>query len=353
MSAVMIILLCLFALHAQIADENRIWEDYCSATRTTALKGIFVVIVFVSHFRGYMEIGDGDMLAEKIAGFLGQLMVAPFLFYSGFGVMESIQKKGISYVKQIPVNRALKTLLHYDAAVLLYCVLNWVLGKSLKATDVLQALLCWKSIGNSTWYIFTMVCMYLVTAISFLLFGRKHYLALASVTAFSILYAFLLEPVKEAWWYNTVLCYGLGMWYSVLRPLVEKLVSKNDLRYISAVLLGFYVFRQLGRFEAVSHWVYQAYAMAFVILMVGISMKLRMDNPFLQFLGKHTFGIYILQRLPMIYFTEKGIFVHNTVTLFIMCFLVTCIFALLFDMLTERLDRIVFVRNSGSVSLHK
>lgn len=342
MSAVMIILLCLFAMHAQIAGENQIWEDYCSVKRTNALKGIFVVIVFVSHFCGYLETGDQDALAVKMVSFLGQLMVTPFLFYSGFGVMEAIQKKGTGYVKKIPVHRALKTLLHFDVAVLLYCALNWLLGKSLRVTDILQALVCWKSVGNSTWYIFTMVFLYLITAVSFLAFRRNKYAALLAVTALSLVFIFVMMPFRDAWWYNTVFCYALGMWYSVLRPYVEKIICRNDLLYCSVLLAVFYVFRHLERFHWVSSWIFQVYAMTFVMLVVGISMKMRLDNPFLQFLGKHTFGIYILQRLPMIFFTEKGMFVHNNATLFILCFLITCILAMLFDQLTERLDRVVF-----------
>lgn len=342
MSLVMIVFLCLFALHAQIADENCFWEDYCSKSRTTAIKGIFVATVFMSHFCSYIATGEQDALAVKTVHFLGQLMVTPFLFYSGFGVMEAIQKKGKDYVKKIPVHRALKTLLHFDVAILLFCVLNLILGEKLIVTDVLQAFVCWVSLGNSTWYIFTMVFLYLITAVSFLIFGRNKYVALIVTTALTVLYVNILMQYKGDWWYNTCLCYILGMWYSVLRPIVEKIACKNDLLYFATLLLACFAFYELMRRHRINIWKYQLYAMSFVVLVVGISMKIKLDNPFLQFLGKHTFSIYILQRLPMIYFTEKGIYLENFVILFVMCFLITCVLAIVFDKVLEKMDQIIF-----------
>lgn len=352
-TAILFVFLCLFTLHAQIADENQFWNDYCSPARTTALKGIFVVVVFISHFRGYVTMGEQDALAIDVVSFLGQLMVTPFLFYSGFGVAESIQKKGIGYVRKIPVHRALKTLLHFDVAVLMFCVLNLVLGKEIVMTDLLQALVCWGSIGNSNWYIFTMVCLYLITAAAFFVFGKSKYAALSVTTVLSAVYIVLLAQFKQDWWYNTVFCYILGMWYSALRPYIEKVVCRNDLLYCTALLIVFYVFCQSSRIHWISSWVYQIHGMVFMILVVGISMKLRLDNSLLQFLGRHTFGIYILQRIPMIYFTETGLFENKSIILFVLCFLSTCILTLVFEKLVGCVDRVLFSRTRDAVSACK
>lgn len=35
-------------------------------------------------------------------------------------------------------------------------------------------------------------------------------------------------------------------------------------------------------------------------------MKIRVDNPILQWIGKHAFAVYILQRLPMIALSENS-----------------------------------------------
>lgn len=50
--------------------------------QTTCINGIFVLFVFLSHFGQYETMPWNNLLLA-----IGQLMVAPFLFYSGYGIM--------------------------------------------------------------------------------------------------------------------------------------------------------------------------------------------------------------------------------------------------------------------------
>lgn len=345
MSAVLVVLTALFLIDCKMAEPGTFWEDYCKPARTNALKGIFVMIVFLSHFRGYITLGEQDALAVSVVSFLGQLMVTPFLFFSGFGVMESIRKKGEAYVKGIPVQRALKTWVHFMLSVVLFWLLNWLLHIPMSVQDMALSLVGWVSVGNSTWYIFTMFFLYLITAASFLIFCKNEYAGLLCATGLTFVYILVMTPLQGRWWYNTSLCYVFGMWYSALRPWVEKIVMRSGFTYCGALLAAFFGFRQLMRFQMHSSWIYQLYAVFFVILLVGISMKLRLDNPFLQFLGKHTFSIYILQRLPMRFFQERGLFADDHVTMFIFCFLLSCMLAIGFDHFLAWFDKRVFARH--------
>ena len=64
--------------------------------QTTCINGMFVVLVFLSHFGQYeMMPWNKPILA------IGQLMVAPFLFFSGYGIMEQIKKKGDEYTMSL------------------------------------------------------------------------------------------------------------------------------------------------------------------------------------------------------------------------------------------------------------
>lgn len=344
MSVVVIVLLALFLIDAKIAKEDTFWEDYCSVAKSNALKGIFVMMVFLSHFQGYIQLGEEDQISVAIVSFLGQLMVAPFLFFSGFGIMESIRKKGNGYVKKIPVQRVLKTWTHFVFCVFLFWILNLLLDIPMSVRQMALSLVCWESVGNSTWYIFTMLFLYLFTAVSFLIFRKNAVFATFAVTLLTFVYVLIIRCFQDSWWYNTSLCYSFGMWFALLRDKVEKLVQRSDVFYCSALLLAFYGFRQLMRIMIYSEWFYQFYAMAFVMLVVGVSMKLRLDNPMLQFLGKHTFTIYMLQRLPMCFMQTKELFVNDHITMFVMCFLMTCILAIGFDKFLLWFDKRVFLQ---------
>lgn len=75
MSAIMLVLLFLFAVNAKMAEADQFFDDYCSPRKSNALKGIFVVMVFISHFRGYVTLTDADLIASKVISFLGQQLV--------------------------------------------------------------------------------------------------------------------------------------------------------------------------------------------------------------------------------------------------------------------------------------
>ena len=65
--------------------------------------------------------------------------------------------------------------------------------------------------------------------------------------------------------------------------------------------------------------------------------KLVPDNPFLKFLGKHVFSIYILQRIPMMILAERGNIAAHPYSYFIITFAVTIVAALLFDEITKHI----------------
>ena len=268
------------------------------------------MLVFFQHFRTYITPEETDFVAVGVSEFLGQLIVVPFLFYSGFGVMESIRAKGQSYVRRIPVDRALKTLLHFDAAVLLFLALYLFRGNTVTWKSILLSLICLHGFGNSTWYIFAIVTLYLITAVSFTVFRKNKAAAATAVTVLTIAEIYWLMGWQREHWHNTLLCYSMGIWYSLFRDRIEKILMGGDVIYLTALLL--------------------------------LSMKFSLDNPLLQFLGRHIFGMYILQRLPMIALRHLGIFQNNTVTLMVVCFLITCILTLLFEGFLKKMDHFLF-----------
>lgn len=64
-------------------------DAYLSRRETTSVKGVFTLLVFFSHFSGYVspDGGRADALFRAVNSGIGQLMVVMFLFYSGYGIM--------------------------------------------------------------------------------------------------------------------------------------------------------------------------------------------------------------------------------------------------------------------------
>ncbi len=345
MSAIIIVLLFVCAQGMEIASPEEFQKDYITPPRTNCIKGFFVLMVFVSHSRNYMTLTPADDVAVTIVTYLGQLMVAPFLFYSGYGVMESIKRKGLPYVKSIPIRRALKTLLHFDIAVLLFLIVRSAMGVKYSLQHILLAFTTWTSLGNSNWYIMAIVACYLFSAVSSFVFRRNPYLAAVSVTLLSILLSHTLSLYRPNYWYNTMLCYSLGVWYAILREKIEKIVMRNDILYCAAIAFAFMAYHWLSGRTGKSTWIYQIYALFFVILVVGITMKISFNNAFLDFLGSHIFSIYILQRIPMMILNWKGIYKNDNASFFLLSFVLTCILALAYDFCMNKLDGLIFAKS--------
>ena len=153
-------------------------KDYISREQTQCINGFFVLIVFLRHIKGYIELGAFDRVFSKVDSWTGQLIVVPFLFFSGYGIMLSISKKGKPYVNSVMTKRFVKVWAHFALAVCLFVVVNLVLGKHHTPKKIILSLIGWDGIGNSNWYIFDTLVLYTLTFISFRPFIKKKKLAL-------------------------------------------------------------------------------------------------------------------------------------------------------------------------------
>lgn len=299
---------------------------YFSLDNTNSIKGIFALLIMMCHSMDYFANGSADSWLISVSEYMKQLIVVPILFYSGFGIMESIQKKGIAYVNNIPVQRALKTFIMADVSVLIYILYSFVSGSPVPLSDILLSLVFWETIVNNTWYFFVIIILYLLTYAAFRIFSRNKYLAAAVFTLLSFIPFFALISNREIFWYNTFFLYHLGVWYSLFRPYVEKVVMHSDLIYCIAMLLafvGFAVFRSFGSF-----YFFIVCGCFFTIFIVGLTMKVTFGNALLRYAGKHVFGFYVFHRLPMIVIQNLRM---ESWEKFVISFFATCILVQLFD----------------------
>lgn len=306
-----ILFLCLIGIKI---SKNGFFEDFIAKDQCNSIKGIFILTVFLRHVlqyilkSGYEFSSKADNLFLLIDRQLGQLIVVMFLFYSGYGVMESIKKKQMGYVDEMPRKRILATLLNFDIAVLAFAVLNLILEKEMELSEILLSFVGWDSIGNSNWYIFDILLCYIIVWIAYKVTSHhkqtyeKHAM-IFTVFLFltSLIVLFLTKP---EWWYNTLLCFFAGMLFSKYRNTLISIVKKNYWKYTVLMFLAFAGFHQLPN-GTLGLW-NNLECIAFAFFIVLTTMKIKVDNKILQWLGKHLFPLYIYQRLTMIALFEIG-----------------------------------------------
>lgn len=248
---------------------------------------------------GWVPIGFFGELFRFVNNNVGQWIVAMFLFYSGYGVMESIKRKGYSYVHGLPKKRILQVLVNFDIAVLIYILVDLILKKPLTIKQCLLSLTGWESVGNSNWYIFIILLMYLIT---FLAFYKNKSDDFRKPILFSIVLTLVfclgLSYLKAEYWYNTMFCYTAGLVFSVYRDKIEVSVKEH---YWIVLTISLVILLIIDRIPySAKGLVYNAFAVVFCSVVVLCTMKFKINNQMLLWCGRNLFPLYIYQRVPMI-----------------------------------------------------
>lgn len=346
---VLILLLILLFAKSKVYGVDKFNKSYMSREQTTYVKGVFVILVMLSHCSGYVHFeGVYDLPYVQLQGYLGQMIVVMFFFYSGYGMMKSILEKRFSYVKTIPVKRFFRTYFNYFLALILFFIMGLFVGTKFTASGILFTLLGWENIGNSNWFMFNIFCAYLLMFVSFLLLKLKETKAMVIVcnvifTVAIIVFVFLLmKSGKEPYWYNTIFIMPFGCWFAIFEKQINKLFMTKDILYyfllalmLPALLITF-VYRYKNGIEC-----YTLYAVLFTLTVVVITMKLELKSEVLKWFGNHVFSIYILQRIPMIILANLGYAEHEYVFL-ALSVAFSILISIAFDYVTAKLGKRIF-----------
>lgn len=336
MSIVILAVAVVLVYKAKVSRTLR--DDYMSIKQTQAINGLFIILVFLRHFNQYVvfenKIDEGFLFINRE---LGQLIVTTFMFYSGYGVMVSIMKKGRTYLKAMPMQRILKTLLLFDGAILLYVIMNFLTKTPQTLPQIALSFIGWESVGNSNWYIFAISMMYAITYFSFMAtepISRKSkfgtVLALGSVLVLILAYMLIVKRYKDSQFYNTVMCYGFGMCFAYFKPYADKMV-KSFPAYLTALVLSVVTFAFSYIFRDSNLLINQAYYFMFVAVIVLVTMRVKLGNGVLEWCGKNLLGLYILQRLPMIFLGKINVISQHLYLYFLLSAIITVVLTIGYD----------------------
>lgn len=319
---ILLITLCLWGAKFSLRGHS----DYAGREQTTAVKGIFALLILLSHSRGYLDpeaCAANGFLFNLLLDKLGQLIVVMFMFYSGYGIMEALKRDRRHYIATFPTRRLLKVWLLFAIAVALYVILNFALGHSYTVGHILLSFTGWTSIGNSNWFVFVILALYLLTYIAMLTADRlglnPRFIVAATYLLTALLLAGLVAAGKDVYWYDTMLAYPTGMLFSTLKHKIESAL-RDRRRWLVATIVVAALFAAsyaagpytplTARPDAaiIRRWAFHLAAPCmFALLVVMLTMKLRIHNPVLYRIGDDAFAIYILQRLTMIAGARLGL----------------------------------------------
>ena len=308
-------------------------QEYLSKKQTTIINSIFLILVFYSHFFSYIdEIVEIDTYLRFVIRHIGQLMVTTFLFYSGYGIYESI-KKNKSYKDNFFKKRFMPTFINFIIAIVIFIILNIFMGYKYELNKIILSFIGWDSIGNSNWYMFAMFCEYIFIIISFKLI-KKDKNQMLFIFILTIIYIIILSIFKERHWYDTILCFPMGMYFSYYKNKIEKYIL-NKKKYwliLLTTILTFILLYILNRY-ILNEIIYNIMSITFVFIIILFSIKIKFNSKLFEYLGKRLFWIYILQRIPMIILKDT----FNYQIYFILCIMITIILSEILYRITNKL----------------
>lgn len=128
-----------------------------------------------------------------------------------------------------------------------------------------------------------------------------------------VVFAFILSLSKGTWWYNTVFAYGAGLLFSEHKETMVKSMKNHYVKWLLTIgggfvlCLGTYLFFYgpfKGELEQLGALVFDVMSVFFALLTVLLTMKVKIGNRALEWLGTNLFPLYIYQRLSMMVLTE-------------------------------------------------
>lgn len=288
------------------------YQDYLGKEQCNAIKGIFILLVFLGHAIvevktcGFTASGWINRSAFDFFKEMGQLVVAMFLFYSGYGVMKSLMMKGESYLETYPKSRMMTTLVNFDIAVCCFILLNILLGRKMRLSQIALSFIGWDSVGNSNWYIFIILCCYLLYYLIFRVV-RSHYAVGALMLGVILFIGMLcLYGVKNHVWYDTVLVFPAGVLFALYAERIEPLIQKHYVLSLLVLLTAFLVLRNIFFIHPLHGLTHNIKSIVFSILIVSVTMKVHIGNKWLYWCGFSLFPLYTYIRGCRCMLSEVG-----------------------------------------------
>lgn len=324
---------------------------YITRERTCLVNGVFSILVFICHC-SQCYYGAPLYQWERIPIsmlFNGQLIVSTFFFYSGYGLMSSMLKKGTPYAVSLLSIRIPKLLLHFAVAVLIFWAADvLILNNPPSYSKLFLSLITWKSIGNSNWFITMTLLAYLLIGLSFRMF-MKHSLWTSIFCTISLMLVllYIINIVKPSYYVDTLLCIPAGMIFCIKQNRIETLLRHIRIPTLFiglfCCLTGLYLYVLCAHKGLPILCNLGSICYAFGITLTQGCFLLKRCHPFPVWLGgSGLFTFYIFQRLPMAIFNEWGLSSFNREIYITVTFLSTCAIAYAFSYLFRKIDTLCF-----------
>ncbi len=295
------------------AGSKEYFDDNFNVGQSNALKGLCAIFVIFHHLCTYLaDVYREFFVFEKI----GFLMVAMFFFISGYGLMYGVLNKK-NYLKGFFSKRILTILIPYYIINLFYILSKYII-KILDKTYIIRSLF-----GYYQWYVMAILILYIGFWICFKIFKNKYGATAVTIYTFAyvmtmyILYKFFNMTDFGFWWYNSILCFVLGIWYCKFKSIINEFFKKHYGKILAITGTVFAVtlkYTSLKYNESTLPLLLAEIVCSsvFVIIIMMLSMKIQLGNKLISICGKLSLELYLSHALFIFFLrSDINIWGHN------------------------------------------
>ena len=328
--------------NVSLKGHNDFFTDYIELKNTFSVKGIFVWVIFFRHYTQYYK-WKSLYTYKIILNCLDQTIVSMFLFYSGYGIYESIKKKGNKYSKSL-LTKSLILFIKSELIILIFALRNIIYKKEITLKKYILTAFFYSSIGNSNWFAYTIILYYIYAFLSFAFIENKNYNYLGII--FITIICYLHGYFTYFYFYKSKVCavdntlsFILGFCYSGIRKYTDKYIMKYDFSYFGILTFFSLIYCYFYISKNKSIFMHNYINGSFSIIVVLVNMKVKFDNEFLKFLNAHSYSIYLLQRVILAIFYEKKYLENYECLRIFLQFILIILIATTFDYSTSFIDK--------------
>jgi len=321
-----VLLLLLLLLGAKpVTPMAQFDEDYLSKDTCNILRGFFAIVVVFHHLA--QRTSSGFLFRDFTQ--VGFLAVAAFFFFSGYGLQKQHILKS-SYSNGFLLKRLPQILIPYIIMTALYWVLRAVLGDVFSLADLFLTIFTDEGpIVSFSWYIISILIFYMGFYLLMKIFKKHHFGMILGGFLYYFLLVFLCRKFSLGiWWYNASHILVFGMIWAVYEDRILSFFKKYYLLITPLILIIFCIlFEKQYDLLALFNVSYAPLISAiiltclFTLSFLLISMKVKLKNKVLSFLGSISLEIYMTHGLftrglrnDFLYIQDDSIWVISVIT---------------------------------------
>ncbi len=269
---------------------------------TQAVSGLCACLIMLSHSLYSFDALYAFSAYPGQVFLLDQLVVAPFLFFSGYGLVLSARSKP-RYIENLPKKKMLPLYLRFAAFNTLSVALACALKTGFRTGALLKSFFCLDTVlmgrlGSCSWFVAVLLLLWGAAYLSFRLFrGReKQALIMASILSAEI-YIFLRVAGLPSPWWDTLLVFPLGLWTAYFSKPLGEVLRRNTLLN-TELILTFALLLILNEMGFRRTGTARAFFTAPLFLCAGmtvLSARFTAGNRFLRWCGRRALYLYLVQ----------------------------------------------------------